>query len=169
MSTPSLTLCVRHLSPGGYFESHKVQIRLDNNIRDILDEDPLALWCKYMREGIEKMGRTLAPDLDNIGAELSNAGFIDLVVRTFKLPLEPWPEDKRLKRGGSTQLVALPRGLESIRLALFTRCLNWSPEEAHVFLAQVRKDMNIKMRPCFTSTGTFLFPDLNWGSCAKQG
>jgi hypothetical protein len=144
-----LTLVTRHLSPGGYFESHEVQIRLGNDIRDVPEEDPLALWCKYMREGIEKMGRTLAPDLDNIGAEMRNAGFVDVVVRPFKLPLGPWPKDKRLKRGGSAQLVALYEGLQSISLALFTRCLDWSPEGVEVFLAQVRKDMNAKLRQGF--------------------
>ncbi|KAJ9613241.1 hypothetical protein H2200_003183 [Cladophialophora chaetospira] len=136
----------RHLSPGGYFESHEVQIRLGNDIRDILEEDPLPLWCKYMREGIEKMGRTLAPDLENIATEMRNAGFVDVVVRPFKLPNGPWPKDERLKRGGSAQLVALYHGLQSISLALFTRCLEWSPEEVEVFLAQVRKDMNAKMK-----------------------
>ncbi|KIW85640.1 hypothetical protein Z517_01032 [Fonsecaea pedrosoi CBS 271.37] len=139
----------RHLSPGGYFESQEVQIRLGNDIRNIPEEDPLALWCKYMRDGIERMGRSLAPDLDNIGVEMRNAGFVDVVVRPFKLPLGTWPKDKRLKQGGSAQLVALYQGLQSISLALFTRCLGWSPEEVEVFLAQVRNDMIAKSRQGF--------------------
>jgi hypothetical protein len=34
-------------------------------------------------------------------------------------------------------------GVESLTLAIFTRCLGWSAEEVQVFLAQVRKEFKL--------------------------
>lgn len=99
-----------------------------------------------MEEGIQKMGRTLVPDLDNIATVMRSAGFVDVVVDHFQLPLGNWPTEKRLRKGGIAQLVALHEGLQSISLAIFTRCLEWTPEEVEIFLAQVRQDMKAKLK-----------------------
>ena len=102
-----------------------------------------------MRDSIVKMDRTLDPDLDDTVAAMRRIGFVDIVVRPFKLPLGTWENEEHLKKGGLAQLVALDVGLQSISLAVFTRLLGWTAEEVEVFLAQVRKDMKAKINDGF--------------------
>ena len=139
----------RHLSPGGYFESHEVKIRLGNDSKEIFEDDPLALWCKYMRDSIVKMDRNLDPEVNDTVDAMRRIGFVDIVVRPFKLPLGPWETEEDLKNGGLAQLIALDVGLQSISLAAFTRLLGWTKEEVEVFLASVRKDMKAKANDGF--------------------
>ena len=93
-----------------------------------------------MREGIVKMDRHLDLDFERLGGLMREAGFVDVVVRPFKIPVGSWPADPRLKQAGQLQQVAMLDGVESLTLAIFTRCLNWSVEEVQVFLAHVRRE-----------------------------
>lgn len=85
-----LTISDRHLSPGGYFESHEMMMRLGNGSRDIPEDAPLALWCKHMRDAIVKMDRTLDPKVDDTVDLMRRVGFVDIVVRPLKIPLGDW-------------------------------------------------------------------------------
>ena len=93
-----------------------------------------------MREGIVKMGRHLDLDFEQLGEMLREVGFVDVVVKHYKVPLGSWPADPRLKQAGQLQQVAMLDGVESLTLAIFTRCLNWSVDEVQVMLAHVRKE-----------------------------
>jgi hypothetical protein len=57
----------------------------------------------------------------------------------LKLPVGPWPKDKRLKNVGLFEMVNMDEGLESLSLMLFTRALKWTREEVLMFLMDVRK------------------------------
>ena len=93
-----------------------------------------------MREGIVKMDRKLDLDFERLGGLMREVGFVDVVVRPFKIPEGGWPADRRLKQAGQLQQVAMLDGVEALTLAIFTRCLNWSGEEVQLFLAQVRRE-----------------------------
>ncbi|KKY16997.1 putative methyltransferase type 11 [Phaeomoniella chlamydospora] len=128
----------RHTAPGGYFESHEIKIEAHNDLKPVPEECPVNLWAKYMREGISKMNRNLAPDLDAIATTMREVGFVDVVVKSFQSPLGLWPEDKELRHAGAVQLVSLLEGLSSISLALFRGCLGWTDVEVEIFLAGYR-------------------------------
>lgn len=93
-----------------------------------------------MREGIVMMDRKLNLDFERLGDLMREVGFIDVVVRPFKIPQGGWPADPQLKLAGQLQQVAMLDGVEALTLAIFTRCLNWSTEEVQVFLALVRRE-----------------------------
>lgn len=86
------------------------------------------------------MDRKLDLDFERLGGLMRDVGFVDVVVRPFKIPEGGWPADPRLKRAGQLQQVAMLDGVEALTLAIYTRCLNWSVEEVQVFLAQVRRE-----------------------------
>jgi len=96
-------------------------------------------WCQLMKEAIVKMDRHLDLKFDELADLMRDVGFVDVVLRPFKIPLGTWPADPVLKEAGGLQLVALLEGIESLSLALFTRCLGWEPLEVQVQLALTRK------------------------------
>ena len=69
---------------------------------------------------------------------LESAGFVDVVERRFKWPINEWPKDPHHKEIGAWVRENLDTGVDGLLMALFTRFLGWSPEEVTVFSAQVR-------------------------------
>ena len=95
-----------------------------------------ALWA----EAANANGRpsNLAPFYKSY---FERAGFVDVVERRFKWPLNEWPKDPYYKELGTWTRENLNYGIEGILMALFTRFLNWSREEVLVFCAQFRESL----------------------------
>ena len=73
---------------------------------------------------------------------MSAAGFVDVTVQEYRLPIGPWPKDEGLRKSGLLNLMAMQEGLHGISAAMFTRSLKWSTEEMEVLLAKVRAEWN---------------------------
>jgi hypothetical protein len=73
---------------------------------------------------------------------LSDAGFVDVTEKVYKLPQNTWPKDLRLKQIGRFQAANMRDAIEAISLMLFTKVLGWSRDEMDALLASVRKDLN---------------------------
>lgn len=69
---------------------------------------------------------------------MDRAGFVDVVERRFKWPLNEWPKDPYYKDIGYWTRENLENGIEGMLMALFTRFLAWSRDDVIVFSAQVR-------------------------------
>ena len=57
------------------------------------------------------------------------------------MPIGPWPKDKRLKEIGLYYQAQCLEAVESISMALFTRVLGKSYEQAQLMMIGPRKDM----------------------------
>ncbi|KAK2018773.1 methyltransferase domain-containing protein [Colletotrichum eremochloae] len=129
----------KNLEPGGYIELHDTTFPMKCQ-DDTMTEDFLPLkWTKYVAEATNKIGYALdAPaSFKNM---LEDAGFVDVVEKKEKWPFNPWAKDKKYKEIGFWVQESALKGIEGISMASFTRLLNWSPEEARVFCAQVRNE-----------------------------
>ena len=69
---------------------------------------------------------------------LERAGFVDVVERQFKWPLNEWPKDPYYKELGTWTRENLHHGIEGLVIAFFTPFLGWNMEEVLVFCAQFR-------------------------------
>jgi hypothetical protein len=79
------------------------------------------------------------PDLEKIG-------FVEIGHEEFRWPFNTWPKEAKYKDIGRWHCANLDMGLEAFSLALFTRVLGWTKEEALLLCSQVRKDIrNTKM------------------------
>lgn len=67
-----------------------------------------------------------------------NAGFVDVVERRFKWPMNEWPRDPHHKELGAWSRENMDNGMDGLLVALFTRFLGWTSEEVAVFSAQAR-------------------------------
>jgi hypothetical protein len=71
---------------------------------------------------------------------MEEAGYVDIHEHITKIPLGPWPRDKRLKNIGGWWLANWLAGLQGFTYKLFsTDGLRWSRDEIEVHLADVRK------------------------------
>ena len=76
---------------------------------------------------------------------LEDAGFVDVVERQLKWPLNTWPKDKHYKEIGAWTQENLHSGIEGILVALFTRYLGWTQDKVTLAALKFRtalKDRN---------------------------
>ncbi|KAJ0305487.1 hypothetical protein COL5a_007273 [Colletotrichum fioriniae] len=129
----------RNLEPGGYFEIHDNLYPLECDDGTLKEDSALFQWSKYLVEATDKIGRpiTIASKLDKM---LEEAGFVDVVVTKQVMPASPWAKDEKLNALGVWTSASLLPGIEGLCLALFTRVLDWDPNEVIAFCSSVRKD-----------------------------
>ncbi|PGH00526.1 hypothetical protein GX51_05741 [Blastomyces parvus] len=130
----------KHLVPGGYIE-------LTNPIFPLISDDGtldtspvLKEWCDLLLEASKNLGRPLDA-ANNHRETLTNAGFTDVNVLTFKWPINRWPKNPKDKQVGLWTQANLSSGLEALSLALMTRGLGWDKEKVFAYLTLVRKDL----------------------------
>ena len=80
----------------------------------------------------------VAPKLEDL---LTEVGFEKVHCEVLKLPMGPWPNDRRLKTVGLCHREQFLQGLSGIATGLFTRVLHWTLDHVEVYLALVRKDI----------------------------
>ena len=100
----------------------------------------LYKWSAYLEKASDLSGRTLRAT-QKYKDWMIEAGFEEVTVVKRKWPLNPWPNDRKLKELGAWNQVNMQDGVQGITLALFTRVLGMPQAEVEVFLADVRKDM----------------------------
>ncbi|KAJ3953698.1 hypothetical protein N0V92_009832 [Colletotrichum tropicale] len=129
-----------NLKPGGWVEFQ------DYNIKFLTDDDTLneehfaSQWNKNLMEACNAAGRNPNPGYE-LEKWVKEAGFVDVVVRKFKLPMGTWPKDPYFKDLGLTNLIQYLDGLDGFSLRAFCDVLGWTKEEVMVLLAHVRKEM----------------------------
>lgn len=132
-----LTGPYRHLEPGGYLEMHDILVPFTSDDDTLEIDNPAYRASVLYTKAAEVGGRpnNLAPYYKSY---LERAGFVDVVEKRFKWPLNEWPKDPYYKELGSWTRENLDVGIEAMLMALFTRFLGWSSDEVLVFCAQFR-------------------------------
>ena len=141
-----------HLKPGGWFEDLELDIKTRS---DIVGDDPEHIfnrWNKVFFEAGEKIGKTLAiGDGSRMRDHLAEAGFVNRVEKKFRLPMNAWARDPKLKEIGKLVHNFIDNGLEGFALYLLTQVMEWKYEECVVFVAMMRKALNDpKLQPYYT-------------------
>ncbi|UQC89068.1 methyltransferase domain-containing protein [Colletotrichum lupini] len=129
-----------HLEPGGYFEiqdSHWPLVADD----DTMKGTAMDKWGDLLVEACTKIGRPVDKETVQLVGKMEEMGFEDVRRVPFKFPSTGWPKDKKLKELGDWNRSMLSGGLEGLTLALLTRYMDWSKEEALILCAQVRKEL----------------------------
>ena len=106
------------------------------DVASIHHKEFIKLYC----EASKNYGRPI-PGRKDLKPWVEEAGFVDVKEYHFKIPVNSWPKDKKLKEVGKYQCMNYSEGLEGISVGLFTRVLKWQPMEISVFLARIRKEL----------------------------
>jgi hypothetical protein len=65
----------------------------------LLPTSALRRWCDFALEGTAKFAR-YTDSAKKYKVQLEEAGFVDVVEKVYKWPMNGWPKDARLKEMG---------------------------------------------------------------------
>ncbi|KAJ5272492.1 hypothetical protein N7478_007617 [Penicillium angulare] len=123
--------CYDHLEPGGWIEQVEVSAFLESDDGSIPEDSIIRSWGPRMTMSAERSGRSFGI-MRTMRASMEEAGFVDVHVKNYKLPIGPWPKDKQLKEIGSINYYHWVDGMEGYCLWLLTKFgvpEPWSKEE----------------------------------------
>lgn len=130
----------KHCKPGGWVECQELDVDARSDDSSFPDDSAILRWCANQETAAQKAGVTLRIYGDVLEQQMRAAGFINVVVRKFKIPIGVWPADEKMREVGCAQLITMLEGLEGLTIAFWVGMLGWKPEEVSVFLAMVRNE-----------------------------
>ncbi|RMJ22390.1 Methyltransferase [Aspergillus sp. HF37] len=131
---------LENLNPGGWAEFVDFICQAWSDDDSLKKAPNVVKWIKLLNEASDRFGKSMNVAL-RYKQWMIDAGFKDVREEAYKVPLNPWAKNPKLKEIGRFQQVNMLEGQETFTLALFTRVLGWSAEEVTVFLADVRKEL----------------------------
>ena len=130
----------KHIKPGGYVEAQEMSVDIMTDDKSFPEHSYIKEWCDLLESGVLNTGYSIRLTPDELRHWIEDAGFVDVTVKSYKLPIGLWPADEKLREVGKAQLLATLEGVHGLTLALWTRALNRSVEELEVFLAKLRAE-----------------------------
>jgi SAM-dependent methyltransferase len=128
--------CFTHLKPGGWIEDLEFDIRTQS---DLVGPDHVYnQWNDLFAECGERMGKTFKISTKMKGY-IEEAGFVDVVERTWRVPIGGWSADPKLKRVGLYTLLFLDESLAGFAIFMLKEIMGWQIEEIHALVAKMRK------------------------------
>jgi len=127
-----------YLEPGGHMESQEPYPTPYCDDGTMRPDSQLLEWTRQLDDAAMTSARPIRI-ANKLKRWYEEAGFVDVQERLYKLPLNPWPEDKRMKEIGRWSEVNMLDGVQGFSLAWFSRVLGWSMAEIEVYLVGVRR------------------------------
>ncbi|KAJ4025670.1 hypothetical protein NW752_003144 [Fusarium irregulare] len=125
-------------APGGYIESAEINPLFVSDDGSIDNVDPLQTWNKICRECEGAFGGDFCQIRDDVGL-VKKAGFEELQVTDFKVPVGGWAKDEKLRRVGQFLRASIENDLEGYTLMSWQKVFGTPCEEHQLFLMQMRK------------------------------
>lgn len=136
----------KYLKPGSYLECHEIdpKPRCDDGTMPPPNPDGYSAYAihdwidlhmRFSQEVEPSRQFRIAPRIERWMKEV---GFVDVEQRIFKVPINPWPTDEKLKDIGKWSETNWLEGLAGWSYKPFL-ALGWSKNEIEVFLVDVRK------------------------------
>ncbi|PNY26388.1 Uncharacterized protein TCAP_03682 [Tolypocladium capitatum] len=137
--------CYNHLKPGGWLELQCMAGLLRCDDGTMPKDSAYFRMGEYVHLACNRFG-TPVDDPQRLKGWMQDRGFEAVVEEMHKLPLSPWPADKRLKLVGMWEQHQLLHNIDGMIMRLFHKALGWSEQEITVFGAMFRKDLrNLSM------------------------
>ncbi|KAA8892689.1 S-adenosyl-L-methionine-dependent methyltransferase [Sphaerosporella brunnea] len=134
----------RVTKPGGYFELQEIGGILFSDDETLAPNNPAKIWYENISKALTRIGRPPSMTEENMTFFLASGGFTDITASYTKHPLGPWPKDRTLKLVGSLNLVAGKTGYHAYGMALFTRVLGLTTDEANKICRECALDAHNK-------------------------
>lgn len=132
----------KHLKAGGYVEVKHTDIAAySQSLGPLPETHPYERWTKVMFEASEKLGKSIRHPVRDHGTakDMEKAGFVDIVEKSWQIPIGGWPKDPIMKEVGVCNLEYLDQSLEGFGYYLLKEVMGWEVPEVIVFLAEMRK------------------------------
>jgi len=135
--------CYRALKPGGYLEVVEWCKSGDECDDDTTNGTAMQHYYKLLDESSRKAGGCMTMDTP-LSEMLPNAGFINYQEIVLKLPVGPWPRNKKLKELGAYVQLMMESGFEAYSLALFTHSLRMDPTEVQKLIKDCKAELRTR-------------------------
>ena len=134
-----LAEALQYLTPGkGWLEMGEYAMDFKSDDDSVpADWPPKVVW-DLLREGMLRKGRKF-PTGENMKRMLQDAGFVDVELKTLKLPQGPWPKNRELKQIGGICMGTAETGYEAYAYHTLTTALEMPEEEAKRLCAEARE------------------------------
>ncbi|KAH7311559.1 S-adenosyl-L-methionine-dependent methyltransferase [Stachybotrys elegans] len=129
-----------HLKPGGWIEFQCVTGLLRCDDGTVPKDSAIQAMSDNLAKACEAFGTPIDHPTRWKGW-FEERGLINVTEKVYKLPITPWPKDKRLKLLGVWEQHNLVNNLEGMCMRLFQKGLQWTEEEVFLFTAILRKDL----------------------------
>lgn len=135
--------------PGGWVENQEFDLNFTSDDGTLTADAATVKWQDLWNHGVASVGMTGRCDPQQMANQMKEAGFVNVVVRPFKMPIGPWPKDERLREAGIYNLIGMTDGLTGLSLRVFTQMLGWSTDKMEVLLGHVRAEWKRKSIHCY--------------------
>ncbi|KAK5010313.1 hypothetical protein LTR28_010644 [Elasticomyces elasticus] len=141
---------LENLNEGAWLEVQEYDAWVYSNDDEEMTEAPWTKeWCDTMTDVSTRFQKPL-----NIARFhkrwMEEAGFVDVREEVYKVPLGPWTRDAKLKELGRYERMHMNESVEAHSIALYTRVLNYSLDQAKVFFEMVKKEFNDRSLHLYT-------------------
>ncbi|EMT74556.1 mRNA 3'-end-processing protein YTH1 [Fusarium odoratissimum] len=133
----------RCCKPGGFVESVEVNPTFLSDDETASDVMAVQTWNKLFREASKTFGRSFC-EIEGDVEFLVAAGFVDLQVTDFKVPVGGWAKDSKLRQVGQFLRATIENDLEGYTLMAWQQILGWPKDEYELFLMDMRKALRDK-------------------------
>ncbi|KAJ9639627.1 uncharacterized protein PV06_03077 [Exophiala oligosperma] len=131
---------LHHLRPGGWLEMQDYQCQVRGDDDTISGAVYLLDWVEQINEASKRFGKILQ-SAAGMKAHMVDAGFVDVHEEVYKVPIGTWPKERRFKELGMYYRAQFIDAVEPYTLALYTRVLGYTPDEARIIVARVKRDL----------------------------
>ncbi|KAH7228560.1 S-adenosyl-L-methionine-dependent methyltransferase [Fusarium redolens] len=147
------------LKPGGVVEFDEMAIDFGACEWDLEMETVLGDWKEFFVDAGEKRRTPFIFVNDTtLQQEMRSAGFEDVKVYTYQIPLGTWSRSEKAIKLGKIFLETLTKDMVGSVLRIATEDLGWSEQQAQVFAATVRNKINLDCNKCkIYTTRTIVF------------
>jgi SAM-dependent methyltransferase len=128
------------LLPGGWIENHEVGFSCLCEDGEVPPEHAFLRWTNLWNNGLEKLGMTGRCDETGMEDWLREEGFVNVTVRSYRMPIGAWSTDNDHKKAGSLFLEGLLNDISGLSLKPFLDGLQWSRTELEILLWKVRRE-----------------------------
>jgi len=130
-------------------ESQEFDLITPSDDNSLPPNSAIEQWCSLLASGALSGGINLRLKPAELETAMKEAGFVDITVLEFKLPIGLWPVDPKLREAGKFALGSMLAGLHGISVAIFTRFLKWDVEEMELLLERVRGECKLRAVHCY--------------------
>jgi len=139
-----------HTKPGGYVELIEIEPTLKCDDGSVPPKAAVFRYYELFAEAAKKNSLP-QPTGDDLKKLLEEAGFVDIELRTIKQPVGTWAKDERLKDIGRFFLIFMEKAFHTYALALFTRTLGMSADDANKLCDAAKNDVFNKRHHLFNN------------------
>ncbi|KAH0605714.1 uncharacterized protein H6S33_004171 [Morchella sextelata] len=145
----------RHTRPGGWIELQECDIELYCDDNTLPPDSMLLEWFVLINKAATASERPFIKT-QHFKSWLERAGYVNVKDKLFKVPINRWPKDKKMKELGHYEIMNIAEGLEGWSMALFTRVLGWEKDDVLVYLEKIKKEFrNRKVHAYWSLRATY--------------